>query len=389
MRITDWKLPLALCLSIASSVLTIHAQEDVYLINKGQLMRWGLDMKTLKRIPMPLRVPMPAELTTMASFAVNRRSEAYAVTGRDGQIFQTDGKTARSVYQHSDPIAQIAFGRSNDLLYFSVAKPSLTREEIRAARERGEPIARITAGRLYTLNLRDSRIEQRATILHAAVGGTWTGTFTVDLSDRVYLATPAGRVYELRDGSLFLQYENAADTILGLSYEVNALLFVTGGPEVYELRGPTARTAVLNRPTNAWSHVSYHSFPFSDEPSGEPCELTVSATGEATGVDQLFPIIRGPNLSWVSAAVDGNGGKTGRGLFRYFVLKGIYWVRMDMKGDTGKSARPSEQRVDCTGARASAQFTFERLTPRECRREDRCASPGAPAARRRPPPPPP
>lgn len=376
MRISTWKLRLAICLSIAGSVLTIHAQEDVYLINRGQLMRWGLDTKTLKRLPMPLRVPMPAELATIASFAVNRRNEAYATTGRDGQIFQTDGKTAKSVYQQSDPIAQIAFGRSNDFLYFSVATSSPIREDIRAARgrsssragpggttrtrprARGDAIVGLTDGSLYTLNLRDSSIERRATISHAAVGGTWTGTFTVDLSDRVYLATPAGRVYELRGGSPVLRYENAADNILGLSFEGNELLYATGGPQVYALKNLTARTVVLNRPTNAWSHVSYHSLPFSDETSAAPCELTVSVTGDASGVDQLFPIIQGPNLSWVSAAVEGNGGKTGRGLFSYFVLQGIYWVRMDMKGDTGKSARPSEQRVDCTGARASAAFTY-------------------------------
>ncbi len=336
-----WRLVFAICLSIAGSVVTIHAQDDVYLVNRGHLMRWGLDPNTLKRLPMPLRVPMPIELATIASFAVNRRNEAYAATGRDGQIFQTDGKTAKSVYQQSDAIAQIAFGRSNDVLYFSVATSSPT-----------------TGGGLYTLNLRDSRVERRATISPEAVGGTWTGTFTVDLSDRVYLATSTGRVYELLDAGPVLRYENTADNIVGLSFEPNALLYATGGAQVYELKNLTARTVILNLAASAWSHISYHSLPFSEETSGAACELTVSVTGDASGVDQLFPIIRGPNLSWVPASVEGNGGKTGRGLFRYFVMKGIYWVRMDMKGDTGKSARPSEQRVDCTGTAGRAAFTY-------------------------------
>ena len=356
MRISAWKLLLAICLSIAGSMLTIHAQDDLYLVNRGQLMRWGRDIKTQKRLPVQLRVPMPAELATIASFAVNRRNEAYAVTGRDGQIFQTDGKTAKRVHQQPDPIAQIAFGRSNDLLYFSVATTLPTPGDSPGGR--GDAVLMTIGGSIYTLNLRDSRIERRARFLHAAVGGTWTGTFTVDLSDRVYLGTPAGRVYELRDGMPVVRYENAADNILGMSVEQDALVYATGGPQVYELKNLTARTVMLNRPATAWSHVSYHSLPFSDESSGAGCELTVSVTGDASGVDQLFPIIRGPNLSWISAAVEGNGGKTGRGLFRYFVLNGIYWVRMDMRGDTGKSARPSEQRVDCTGARGSAAFTY-------------------------------
>ena len=358
MKFTAWTLLFTIYLSIAGGMLTTHAQDDVYLISKGQLMRWGLDMKTLKRLPMALRVPMPAELATLASFAVNRRNEAYAVTGRDGQIFQTDGQTAKSVYKHTDTIAQIAFGRSNDLLYFSVAKPTVTREEITAARERGEPLNSLVGGHLYTLNLRDSQIARRATISHAAVGGSWTGAFTVDSSDRVYLATPAGRVYEIRRGSPAIQFESAAHNIQGLSFEGNTLLYVAGGPEVHALKNLTDRSAVLNSPTAAWSHVSYHSLPLSDETSGAPCKLTVSATGEASGVDQLFPIIRGPNLSWVPTAVEGNGGRTGRGLFSYVVPKGIYWVRMDMKGDTGKSAKPSERRVDCTGESATAEFTY-------------------------------
>ena len=359
MRITKSATSWALCLWILANASALHAQDDIYLIENGQLLRWGLDLRTLKRQPMPLRVPIPAELAGLSSFAVNRRNVAYAVKGR-GQIFSTDGKSATPVYQHSEPIAQIAFGRSNDLLYFSVAANSRarpTREQMRNSRGRGAA-ARLTGGALYTLDLRDSRVEQRAAISDDAVGGPWTGAFTVDLDDRVYLAALPGRIYELRGGVPVLRHEIAGDNVAALSFEANRLLYVTGGPNVYALKDLTTQTTALTRAGAAWSHVSYHALPTSDDPPAEPCELTVSVTGEASGVDQLSPVVHGPNLSWVPAGMEGNGGRAGRGVFRYVVAKGTYWVRLDMKGDGGRSATPSERRVDCFGARGNADFTY-------------------------------
>ena len=218
MRIGAWKLWLAICLSIAGSVLTIHAQEDVYLINRGQLMRWGLDMKTRKRLPMPLRVPMPAELATIASFAVNRRNEAVCRYRTRRSHLSDRREAAKRVYQHSEPIAQIAFGRSNDLLYFSIAKPTPTRRRFVTPVAAAFPLR---SDRRRSLHVESAGFADRAARDDFACGrrrhldGNVHGRSRRSRVPR-HSGGPCLRASRRHSG---LRYENAADNILGMSFE--------------------------------------------------------------------------------------------------------------------------------------------------------------------------
>jgi hypothetical protein len=327
-------------LGVATAVLTVQAQDDVYLVSGGQVFRWA--SQNGKRDLPPQRVQLPAELATVASFAVNRRSVAYATTGGDGRIFQTNGETARVVYQHAVPVSQVAFGRSNDILFFSVVV-------------RPQP-----EGEIYTLNLTNRTVAKHATVTQAAIGGDWAGAFTVDLDDRVFLGTPAGRMYELRAAGPALVYERAGDAIQGLSTQID-VFYATGGAELFQLRDFRTRSVALTRPASTWSHVSYHALPLSDEIQGDPCELFIQLTGTDAALINLFaPVIRGPNLNWAPTPMEGNGGRSGTGIFRYFVQKGTYWVRLDTRADVPVAPQPREQRVQCQGTRAAASFRVMR-----------------------------
>src|SRR4029453_4747687 len=183
------------------------------------------------------------------------------------------------------------------------------------------------AGEISALDLRTRRIERRATLAAAAVG-EWAGAFAVDLEDRIFVGTPAGRIYELRDGTPAMVFEQAGDAIRGLAAEVNSLFYVTGDGNVSQLRNLRTRSVALTRPSSAWSYVSYHPLPLSDEIKADSCELFVQVVSADTGLLNLFPpVIQGPGLNWGPPSVEGNGGRTGKGLFRHFVQKGVYWVR--------------------------------------------------------------
>ena len=287
----------------------------------------------------PSEVRLPPALANIASVAVNRRSVAYAATG-DGRIFRTNGQDATVVYTHASPVSHLGFGRSNDVLFFSVVT---------------QP-----GGEIYALHLPDRRVERRVAVTNAEVG-EWAGAFGVDLDDRMFVGTPAGRIYELRTGGPALIFERAGDAIRGLGFEVNGLLYVTGSGDLYMLRDLKTRTVLLTRPSASWSYVSYQMLPLSDEIQGDPCELFVQITGTDAGLINLFaPVIHGPNLNWTRAPVEGNGGRSGAGIFRYFVQKGTYWVRLDTRADVSVTPQPREQRVACQGTRAAASFRVQR-----------------------------
>jgi hypothetical protein len=166
-----------------------------------------------------------------------------------------------------------------------------------------------------------------------------------------------GGIYELRNGRPAQIYRNAADRISALTIAVNDLLYVTGGAEVYRLKQMRDREVILTVEGGRLTDISYAAFPSSE---GEPCELTVELTGSNAGAISLFePAISGPNLRWLTPDLGPHGGRIGPGRFRYFVLQGTYWVRMDTKADyPGTAPRPAIRQVNCTVSQAHAAFSF-------------------------------
>lgn len=318
----------------------VQAQDDVYFVNSGQLMRWASGGAGARG--RPYRITFPAGMPRIGSIAINSRSIAYVNSGLDGDIYKTDGLTATRVYSHRGQVRQLAFGSSDDVLFFSVVETP----------QAPNPLA---DGQIYAVNLVTGRVEPRFTIAQSTVDGTWWGTFTVD-RDRVYIGTFSGGIYELRGGVPALVYRNTGDQIYGLTAEVNSFFYTTGGADVYRLRRLRDRELALNVAGSQLTHVSYAPFPSSE---GEPCELIVQLTGAEPGLINLFsPVVRGPNLHWLSPDLAPHGGRVATGRFRYFVLRGTYWVSMDTRGDIARAPRPREQQVDCTGARRETSFSF-------------------------------
>jgi hypothetical protein len=246
---------------------------------------------------------------------------------------------------HGGQVRQLAFGRSDDILFFSVVPTP-------------QGNSALPDGQLYALNLSTGQAVLRHTIAQSTVDGAWWGALTVDPEDRILLGTFSGGIYEMRSGRPALAYREVGNKIYGLTMELNALFYTTGGSQVYKLRNFRDRQLILDIPGGKLTHVSYASLPLSSEPQ-EPCELIVNLTGGDPGLMNLFsPALRGPNLHWISADVTGNGGRVAPGRFRYFVGRGSYWVRMDTRGDIGRAPRPREHKVACTGARAEVSFQF-------------------------------
>src|SRR5215813_11663723 len=94
------------------------AQDDFYFVNSGQLLRW-VSRLGRRDLP-PQHLPLPTGLSRIASIAVSRRNVAYVNSGLDGVIYRTDGQTVTPIYDHHAEVRQLAFGPSNNILYFSV-----------------------------------------------------------------------------------------------------------------------------------------------------------------------------------------------------------------------------------------------------------------------------
>lgn len=344
MRPRSIPLPLLTVLTVLLAAESVSAQgDDIYFVNAGQVLRWPSQGSGPSR-PSPHQIRFPAGAPRIGSIAINGRSVAFVNSGLDGDIYKTDGVSATRVYTHSGPVRQLAFGSSDDILFFSVVETP----------QAPNPPA---DGQIYALDLPTGRAELRFTIRQSTVDGAWRGTFTVN-GTRVYVGTFNGGIYELRSAAApGLAYRNAGDQVHGLTAEASPFLYTTGGAEVYRVRRLQDRSIALRVPGGQLTHVSYAPFPSSE---GEPCELTVQLTGAAPGLMNLFtPVVRGPNLHWLSPDLAPHGGRVATGRFRYFVVRGTYWVSMDSKAaDMPKTPRPGEQRVECTGARGDASFRF-------------------------------
>lgn len=266
-----------------------------------------------------------------ASIAVNLRWQAYYVSGLDGRIMFTDGRTDRIAYNHSGPIREVAFGASSDVLYFSEVAPP--------AAGSGPP-----AGKIFALNLATNTPRLLHTIDQAALGGTWWGRMTVAEVDRIYLATmgPPGQIFELRGGSPLLLHSVESEQILGLGHDGNYLTFTTGTSVIRQLRGPGNVRVVADVPNRRFQHLTFAPFYLGGQQQ-DPCVLRVDIRRDSA--EEFVPIVNGPYLLWQS--VDpANGGRVGPGQYRYFLLPGTYRVQTDSRVSQ-RSVQPPEYMVDC------------------------------------------
>ncbi len=119
---------------------TAVAQDDLYFVNSGTLLRWVSRMG--RRDLPPQHLPLPTDLSRIASIAVSRRNVAYVNSGLDGVIYRTDGQTITPVYDHHDQVRQLAFGPSNNILYFSVVPTPQASSPRRRLREFGNHASR-------------------------------------------------------------------------------------------------------------------------------------------------------------------------------------------------------------------------------------------------------
>ena len=330
-------------LGVLCAAVTTRAQDDFYFVNDGRLFR----QQMVHRIsgPPPRALPPLPVMPRVASIAINQSGVAYVNTGVDGAIYRTDGLTATRVYLHEGQVRQLAFGVSKDILYFS---------EVSTPIDKGV----VPDGQIYALNLSTLRAERQNTIAQSTVDGNWWGAFTVDPSvGRILLGTFSGGIYELRGGLPVLFYRHAGVQIYGLGTENYNLYYATGGSRVYKLGRARIREVLLNLPGGRLTHVSYALFPLGKD----VCELVANITGsgpDARYVDLFFPTLRGPNLYWVTWDTTRSSRRVRSGSFAYDVPRGIYWVRMDIRGTIAERLRIPEQTVDCTGARAEVSFRF-------------------------------
>jgi hypothetical protein len=333
-------------LTVLLAASSVRAQgDDVYFINSGQLWRWPAG-GTRDQKP-PQRITLSPSLPSIGSIVVNSRSIAFMTTGLDGNIYRTDGETATRIHTHSGQVRQLAFGSSDDILFFSAVETP----------QSPNPPA---DGQIFALDLTTQRAEPRFTVQQSTVESAWLGAFTIDANRqiRVYVGTSTGAVYELRGTQppgLFFRHPGEPVHSL-MAWDGAPYLYTTGGAEVYRMRFLGERALALSQPGGRLTSISYAPFPSSQ---GEPCELMIQLTGAEPGLISLYsPVVRGPNLHWQSPDLAPHGGRVANGKFRYFVLRGTYWVSMDTKADSPRSPRPSKQKVECTGAGSEVSFSF-------------------------------
>jgi hypothetical protein len=323
---------------------SVKAQDDVYIVASEKLFRWP-SREGLRDLP-PQRLAPLAGLTQIGSIAVNRLSAAYVNSGLDGAIHRTDGQAITLVHQSSAQVRQLAFGRSNEVLFFSTLNTP-------------QSGGGLSDGAIHALNLVTGQAEVRHVVQQSTVDGRWWGAFTVDLDDRIFLGTFAGGIYELRNGTAQLVYRGPGHRIHSLAWGVNDLYYATGSSELYRMENFRNPEPAVELPGERVTHVSYAWFPLSDEINTEPCELRVSVTGaDPALIAAYFPVLRGRNLRWIGTDTEASGGPIASGAFRYFVARGTYWVSMDTKADISAAPTPREVQVDCTTNKAEASFRF-------------------------------
>jgi len=243
--VNPWRATLLLLIlsSILFGIVAAQAQDDVYFVNSGQLLRWESSQRRGGFLPQP--VPSPAGMRYIASIAINRPGMAFVNTGVDGAIYRNDGRFTTHVYLHDGQVRNLAFGSSDDNLFFSVVPtPS-------------SPPYALSDGQICVLNLRTKRVDLRYTIAQSTVDSGWWGAFTVTPDDRIFLGTSTGGIYELRNGTPLLVYHNPGDQVQCLASELNEILFTTGGSEVYRLRNNQNRQLVFELPGGKLTHVSF------------------------------------------------------------------------------------------------------------------------------------
>ena len=265
---------------------------------------------------------------------------AYFSDANRYDIYKTDGISEDRVFTHSTYVQDLAFD-SRSRLYFS---------ESSGASDNGV---------IYHLNPHTGRATRFATVPLDEVGGSWSGHFAFNSSDRLFVSSgnrSPGSIYEYVSGH-FRQRFTHDEPITGFTFKDGRTVYFTNhSKKLYELQDFRHLSVKHEERGAEW----LNDVALVRVPDGGKCELS----GRVSGGEGLWPVTfveaYGPNVIWRRSAGDSIR-VTGDGTYNFRNLPvGRYRVRTDIHGGTPVGFEPESHTVNCPGVVRNINFRYAR-----------------------------
>jgi hypothetical protein len=251
---------------------------------------------------------------------------------------KTDGLEIQMVYEHTTTIRDIAFDSDGNHFFSAVDA---------AGRQ----------GFVYYLSYMGAYEDAGPpwhTIDFGAIGGSWSGHFAFDPSNRFYVSTGSrspGAIYA-RTASGFERRYRSDKPIAGIAFQSSRrLLFANDRQTLYALEDFSDRETIYSGPrTSRLQDVAVVT-----EYEGETCSISGRLEGGVDLWNQTVVNVLGPNLYWRDAtALDVRVARDGSYAFEA-LPPGDYRVFVDIRGD---ARIPGPLDVVCSAGRRVVNQNF-------------------------------
>lgn len=185
----------------------------------------GLPERDVHQRPPAPPASAPGGVPRIANVAVTADGKQFYCSGLDGYILQNIAGRDVVACKFDGQIRDVAIGRENHTLYFSVVPTP----------QNGEPLA---DGRIYRYDWYAGAPVEIARVHQKQVAETWWGAFTMH-QGRIYIATleDSSRIFKLDGNEPIPVKENTGVRITGLTINSDGeFLFATGGTQIFRTR---------------------------------------------------------------------------------------------------------------------------------------------------------
>jgi hypothetical protein len=218
-------------IGLTACTVNVLRGEELYLASShawpGAIWRseLGLPERDFYERPSTPLASAPGGVPRIAHVAVTADGKQFYCSGLDGYILQNLGGHDVVVCKFDGQIRDVAIGRENHTLYFSVVSTP----------QGGAPLA---DGKIYRFDRYTGRPVEIARVNQKQVGENWWGTFAIH-DGLIYLATleDSSRVFKLDGNEAIPVKENTGLRITGLAINPEGeFLFATGGTQIFRTR---------------------------------------------------------------------------------------------------------------------------------------------------------
>ncbi len=323
------------------AVADVSYFKEFYLIDVSRNAKEILQLVSVSWSTNPVLRPVYTASNYISAIAFSKYSRAYFVDLSHKNIYRTDGRTEKKIFQTDGSIIDLDFD-SKGRRYFSVPPDP----------DKGGAINRMNSA---------GQIKKFAGISFPAGGvvGFWNGYFALNPSDKLFLSIddphPRGStIYEYSAGKLQKRYTHNK-VIYGFTFvDANTIYFTSNDNKVYKLK---------NFKNISIKHEDKGDKKFRDVqivkvPKRGECRIS----GRLQGGKELWPsvsiIAHGPNVIW--RTVKGSTIRVANdGTYELRNLpKGTYHVKADIRGDTMVGFNPKFRKVKCKGKLKNIDFSF-------------------------------